>query len=182
MLSLGLYIYIYIYTHTQVNLKSNKTGITDNSFLFKTTNYMVFSSKWFALSVMHFPILPHFYVLLERFFWDALYLHHYNFLNGLHAFKTGPLLYREEQQKCWCIKIKFDFFLVFLNYAKCKSESEVIEIHTHESDNCSFLWNFSAFLLCSAHLKFFHSLYNFQDTHTIHTATPSVYALHMLPV
>ena len=35
--------------------------------------------------------LPRFYALLEGFFWDAPQLRRYGPLDGLHAFKTGPL-------------------------------------------------------------------------------------------
>ena len=42
-----------------------------------------------------------------------------------------------------------------------------------------FLWNFSAFLLCSVLVEIFPSLYNFPNAHSILMVTPHTYTLHM---
>ena len=38
-----------------------------------------------------YPSLPHYYAVLERFFWDAAQLCHFDPLDGLDTFKIGPL-------------------------------------------------------------------------------------------
>ena len=68
-------------------LESNGIGVTNNLFQFQTTNYMVSPSK-VTLSEsneLSHSSLPHFYALLEGFFYC------YCPLDGLHAFKTGLL-------------------------------------------------------------------------------------------
>ena len=60
-------------------LKSNKTGVTNNSFQFSTTNIHGFPFKVisFNSNALFHPSLPHFYELLEEFFWDASQLCRY---------------------------------------------------------------------------------------------------------
>ena len=77
----------------EVCLKSNGTGATNNLFQFQTTKLHGFPFKVIPLesNALFHPSLPRFYALLEGFFWDAPQLRRYGPLDGLHAFKTGPL-------------------------------------------------------------------------------------------
>ena len=44
-----------------------------------------------GLNALFYPSMPRLYALLEGFFWAAPQLHRYGPLDGLHAFKNGPL-------------------------------------------------------------------------------------------
>ena len=77
----------------EVCLKSNGTGVTNHLFQFQTTKLHDFPFKVIPLesNALFHPSLPRFYALLEGFVWDAPQLRGYGPLDGLHAFKTGPL-------------------------------------------------------------------------------------------
>ena len=55
------------------------------------TTWFPFKVIPLASNALFHPTLPRFYALLEGFIWDAPQLRHYGPLDGLHAFKTGPL-------------------------------------------------------------------------------------------
>ena len=78
----------------EVCRKSNGTGVTNNLFQFQTTKLHGFPFKVISLesNALFHPSLPRFYSLLEGFFWDAPQLRRYGRFDGLHAFKTGPLM------------------------------------------------------------------------------------------
>ena len=63
-----------------------------------------------ASNTLFHPSLPRFYALLEGFFWDAPQLCCYGPLDGLHAFKMGPLddpLELGEKKKVTRSKVKW---------------------------------------------------------------------------
>ena len=83
--------WIYI---CEICLRSNGTGVTNKQFISIPNNKLhgfAFSVIPLESNALFHPSMPRLYALLEWFFWAAPQLHRYGPLDGLHAFKTGPL-------------------------------------------------------------------------------------------
>ena len=66
MYYISIYVCIYKFEcNYELCLKSNRTGVTNNQFLFQSTNFMISLSNLSPLSLMHFPIL-HFHISVYR--------------------------------------------------------------------------------------------------------------------
>ena len=76
------------------------------------------------------------------------------------------------------------YFYFSFHYPKCtyglserESKMEEMHTHTHKGNSVDFMWNLFAFLLRSARIEIFPSLYNFLDAYTILVVTPPAYIL-----